>query len=96
MILGKTNNELPPAKTINYWKAKDKKYKVHRVKKIELHGGYLRDNWMNDIAIVTVKPPFKIRKATKLASLPKANNSLNGKLLIFILRIYSLLNGRLV
>ena len=32
---------------------------MHRVKEITVHGGFIQKIWMNDIAIITVKKPFK-------------------------------------
>ena len=76
MVIGKTNNELPSADTPTSWKRNDKKYKVHRVKKILLHGGYMQGTYMNDLAIITVKKPFKFDKQTGYA--PLASRTSDG------------------
>ena len=70
MITGKVNNELPKAKKAKAWKRKDKKYGVHRVKKIQLHGGFIKDIWINDLAIITVIKSFKFNDLTGKISLP--------------------------
>ena len=76
MIIGKTNNELPSAKTPTSWKIHDKKFKVHRVKKIQLHGGFIQGIFMNDLAIITVKKPFKFDDQTGYA--PLASRTSDG------------------
>ena len=70
MIIGRTNNELPFAKTPTSWKKYDEKFKVHRVKKIQLHGGFIKDIWINDLAIITVIKPFKFNDVTGKIPLP--------------------------
>ena len=77
IITGQTNNHLPKAKTPNEWKRKDKEYGVHRVKKIQLHEGFIQGTWINDLAIVTVKKPFKFDLKTKSVTLA-SGNSTNG------------------
>ena len=77
IITGQTNNQLPKAETVNAWKSRDKEYGVHRVKKIQLHGGFIQGIWINDIAIITVKRPFKIDDVTGYATLA-SGNSTNG------------------
>ena len=76
MVIGKTNNELPSATTPTSWKKHDKEYNVHRVKKIKLHGGYMQGTYMNDLAIITVKEPFKFDVQTGYA--PLAGKNSNG------------------
>ena len=77
MIIGRTNNELPFAKTPTSWKKYDEKFKVHRVKKIQLHGGYIQGIWINDLAIVTVKKPFKFNDETGYTPLASRNSNGN-------------------
>ena len=82
IITGEVNNELPKAgkfwKKRQVWKKLKKENKVHSVKKIKLHGGYIKANFLNDIAIITVKEPFKFDHVTKKAPLPSRGNLKNG------------------
>ena len=82
IITGRVNNELPKAgkfwKKRKTWKKLKKENKVHSVKKIKLHGGFIKANFLNDIAIITVKEPFKFDRVTKKASLPSRGNLKNG------------------
>ena len=41
------------------WQQNPEKYNMHRVQEITIHGGFIHKIWMNDIAIITVKKPFK-------------------------------------
>ena len=77
IITGQIKNNLPPAKTAKAWKKDDKKYGVHRVKDIQLHGGFIQGIWINDLAIITVKKPFEFDLHTGIASLD-TGNSTNG------------------
>ena len=74
---GKTNNEYPKAKTPKKWIKDDKKYGVHRVKNIQLHKGFIQGIWLNDLAIITVKKPFKFDHITGYTPLASGNSS-NG------------------
>ena len=76
MIIGRTNNELPSARKPTSWKKFDKEFNVHRVKKIKLHGGYMEGIYMNDLAIITVKKPFKFDNQIGYA--PLASKISNG------------------
>ena len=82
IITGEVNNELPKAgkfwKKRQTWKKLKKENKVHSVKKIKLHGGYIKVNFLNDIAIITVKEPFKFDHVTRKAPLPSRGNFKNG------------------
>ena len=82
IITGEVNNELPKAgkfwKKRQTWKKLKKENKVHSVKKIRLHGGYIKSNFLNDIAIITVKEPFKFDHVTRKAPLPSRGNLKNG------------------
>ena len=73
---GKTNNEYPKAKTPKKWIKDDKKYGVHRVKNIKLHKGFIQGIWLNDLAIITVKKPFKFDNQIGYA--PLASKISNG------------------
>ena len=78
IITGNTNNELPKAeKGPKEWIKNDKKYGVHRVKNIRLHKGFIKGIWINDLAIVTVKKPFKFDLKTNISTLAR-ENSPNG------------------
>ena len=87
MIIGRTNNELPNAKTPTSWKKYDEKFKVHRVKKIQLHGGYIQGIWINDLAIITVTKPFEFDLHTGIASLDSGNSTNGNDFLIISLNI---------
>ena len=54
--IGKVKRTLPDNKS---WQRNPEKYNLHRVQEITVHGGFIQKIWMNDIAIVTVKKPFK-------------------------------------
>ena len=41
------------------WQQNPEEYNLHRVQEITVHGGFILKIWMNDIAIITVKKPFK-------------------------------------
>ena len=78
IITGKTNNELPEAKTgPKEWIRYDKEFGVHRVKNIRLHKGFIKGIWINDLAIVTVKKPFEFDHITGYSPLASGNSS-NG------------------
>ena len=77
IITGQIKNNLPRAKTAKAWKKNDKKHGVHRVKDIQLHGGFIQGIWINDLAIVTVKKPFKFDLKTNISTLAR-ENSPNG------------------
>ena len=81
IITGEVNNELPKAgkfwKKRQVWKKLKKENKVHSVKKIKLHGGYIKANFLNDIAIITVKEPFKFDHQTGYAPLASKNSNGN-------------------
>ena len=87
MIIGKINNELPRAKTAKAWKKHDKKYGVHRVKDIQLHGGFIQGIWINDLAIITVKKPFEFDLHTGIASLDSGNLTNGNDFQIIFLNI---------
>ena len=78
MITGKVNNVLPQALKAKAWKRKDKKYGVHRVKKIQLHGGFIKDIWINDLAIITVIRPFKFNDVTEKVPLPSKGSKVGN------------------
>ena len=46
------------------------------VKEITVHGGFIFKILMNDIAIITVKKPFKFSKLIGRGRLPKKNTSI--------------------
>ena len=77
IITGQIKNNLPRAKTAKAWKKDDKKHGVHRVKDIQLHGGFIQGIWINDLAIITVTKPFEFDLHTGIASLD-SGNSTNG------------------
>ena len=81
MITGKVNNELPKAKNPKAWKRKHEKNGVHRVKKIQLHGGFIKDIWINDLAIITVIRPFKFNDITEKVPLPSKGSKVGNNLL---------------
>ena len=54
--IGKVKRTLPENKS---WQQNPEKYNIHRVQEITVHGGFILKIWMNDIAIITVKKPFK-------------------------------------
>ena len=81
MITGKVNNELPKAKNPKMWKRKHEKHGVHRVKKIQLHGGFIKDIWINDLAIITVFKPFKFNDVTEKVPLPSKGSKVGNNLL---------------
>ena len=100
IITGEVNNELPKAgkfwKKRQTWKKLKKENKVHSVKKIKLHGGYIKVNFLNDIAIITVKEPFKFDHVTKKAPLPSRGNFKNGNdfQIIFDLSFGNIMNKK--
>ena len=54
--IGKVKRTLPDDKS---WQQNPEEYNLHRVQEISVHGGFIQKIWMNDIAIITVKKPFK-------------------------------------
>ena len=76
IITGRISNELPKAKKRDALKHLDEDFGVHRVKKIQLHEGFIKDIWVNDLAIITVMKPFKFDHITKYV--PLASNSSKG------------------
>ena len=100
IITGEVNNELPKAgkfwKKRQTWKKLKKENKVHSVKKIKLHGGYIKVNFLNDIAIITVKEPFKFDHVTRKAPLPSRGNFKNGNdfQIIFDLSFGNIMNKK--
>ena len=61
-----------------------------------MHGGYIKANFLNDIAIITVKEPFKFDHVTKKAPLPSRGNFKNGNdfQIIFDLSFEGIINNR--
>ena len=100
IITGKVDNELPKAdkfwKKRKAWKKLKKANKVHSVKKIKLHGGFIKANFLNDIAIITVKEPFKFDRVTRKAPLPSRGNFKNGNdfQIIFNLSFEDIMNKK--
>jgi len=73
VMAGKVKRTLPDDKS---WERDPEKYNLHRVKEITVHGGFLQKIWMNDIAIITVKKPFKFSRKIGRGKLPKKNHSI--------------------
>ena len=100
IITGEVNNELPKAgkfwKKRQKWKKLKKENKVHSVKRIKLHGGYIKANFLNDIAIITVKEPFMLDHVTRKAPLPSRGNFKNGNdfQIIFDLSFGNIMNKK--
>ena len=76
------------------WQRNPEEYNLHRVQEITVHGGFIRKIWMNDIAIITVKKPFKFSRKigefiylVKLGSRHLFNTNL---LLIFLFLEYKI------